>query len=110
MVPRPFRYRAGAAWEMDFWWVSQQFVVICGFIQSHRPSGPLLSANWNAVPNNMWVVPVGGGIGRVFKLGFQPANGSLSFYYNVVRPQTIPSSTWQLRVQMALLFPRVRKR
>ena len=69
-------------------------------------SGPTLSANWNAGSGNVWLVPFGGGFGRIFVLGHQAMNGSVSAYYNAVRPDTIPSPTWQLRVQLALLFPR----
>ena len=53
--------------------------------------------------DNKWTVPLGGGGGRVFKLGDQSVNASLSGYYNVVRPDGAPN--WQLRVSLALLFP-----
>src|SRR5256885_6279491 len=72
-------------------------------------SGPTLSANWNAGSGNVWVVPFGGGFGRIFVLGHQAMNGSVSAYYNAVRPDTLPSATWQRRVQLALLFPRMPK-
>ncbi|HXJ88412.1 MAG TPA: neuromedin U [Candidatus Binatia bacterium] len=73
-------------------------------------SSPIISANWNASANNVWLIPLGGGVGRIFKMGVQPVNGSLSAYYNVVRPDALPSPTWQLRVQLALLFPRIPKK
>lgn len=73
-------------------------------------SAPILTANWNASSGNVWLVPFGGGFGRIFKMGFQPVNGSVSFYYNAVRPDTVPSPTWQLRLQLALLFPRAPKK
>jgi hypothetical protein len=44
-----------------------------------------------------------GGFGRVFKVGDQPINASLSGYYNVIRPTG--AGDWQLRIQVALLFP-----
>ncbi|HEX8814764.1 MAG TPA: neuromedin U [Terriglobales bacterium] len=73
-------------------------------------SAPILNANWNAPGNgNVWLVPFGGGVGRIFKIGPQPVNGSVSAYYNVTRPDTIPSPTWQLRLQLALLYPRMPK-
>ena len=71
-------------------------------------SSPIVSANWNAPSGNIWLVPFGGGFGRIFKVGAQAMNGSISAYYNVVRPQPI-SPTWQLRLQLALLFPRMPK-
>jgi hypothetical protein len=72
-------------------------------------TGPIVTANWNAPSGNVWLVPFGGGFGRIFKIGNQPVNGSLSAYYNAVRPDSLPSPTWQLRVQLALLYPRIPK-
>jgi hypothetical protein len=72
-------------------------------------SAPIVSANWNASSENVWLVPFGGGIGRIFKIGNQPVNGSISAYYNAIRPHTLPSPTWQLRLQLALLYPRIPK-
>jgi hypothetical protein len=70
-------------------------------------SDPILSANWNAPSGNVWLVPFGGGIGRIFKAGAQPMNGKISFFGNAVRPDILASPTWQMRVQLALLFPRM---
>ena len=41
-------------------------------------SSPIITANWKASNGNVWVVPVGGGVGRVFRLGFQPVNVTAS--------------------------------
>jgi len=73
-------------------------------------SAPIINANWNASSGNIWLLPFGGGFGRIFRIGAQPVNGSVSAYYNVVRPDTLPSPTWQLRLQLALLFPRMPKK
>ncbi|WP_201835959.1 hypothetical protein [Microvirga zambiensis] len=51
-----------------------------------------------------WTVPVGGGFGRVFKIGKQPVNAQLGAYYNAIRPSDGPD--WQLRAQVQLLFPK----
>ena len=72
-------------------------------------SAPILTANWQAEGNDVWTIPFGAGVGRVFTLGKLPLNGSLSMYRNVTRPDTVPSASWQLRVQVALLFPTGRK-
>jgi opacity protein-like surface antigen len=66
-------------------------------------SAPIITADWTAAPGQQWTVPVGGGFGRVFKLGDQPIDASIQGFYNVVRPDNGP--TWSLRVQMSLLFP-----
>jgi hypothetical protein len=33
-------------------------------------SSPIITANWKASSGNVWVVPFGGGVGRIMKLGF----------------------------------------
>jgi len=66
-------------------------------------SSPLITANWFAAPGQQWNVPIGGGFGRIFKLGDQPVSANIAAYYNVVRPTGAPN--WQLRAQLSLLFP-----
>lgn len=68
-------------------------------------SSPLLTANWQASnPSDTWVVPVGGGIGKLFHLGKLPVNTQLQAYYNVVRPKE--AADWTLRFQLQFLFPK----
>jgi opacity protein-like surface antigen len=67
-------------------------------------SSPEITANWLAAPGQQkWTVPVGGGIGRIFKIDDQPVSASIAGYYNAVRPTGSPS--WQLRAFLSLLFP-----
>lgn len=66
-------------------------------------TSPIITANWLAAPGQQWTVPLGGGFGRVFKLGDQPVNASIQGYYNAERPTG--TSTWTLRTSFALLFP-----
>jgi hypothetical protein len=47
---------------------------------------PIVTANWEAATGSQWLVPVGGGVGRVFRLGFQPVNISTAFFGNAARP------------------------
>ena len=54
-------------------------------------SQPIISANWNASSGTSWLVPFGGGIARIFKLGPQPVNASVQAYYNAKRPDVVPS-------------------
>ncbi len=37
-------------------------------------TSPIVTANWRAPGTNAWIVPFGGGVGRIMKLGFQPVN------------------------------------
>jgi hypothetical protein len=67
-------------------------------------SSPILTANWNASSGNVWTVPAGLAIARVFKVGAQPMNASVGYFYNAVRPDNPPSPRSQIRVQISLLF------
>ena len=65
---------------------------------------PTITANWQASSGNAWTVPLGGGVGRVFRLGYQPMNASVAFFGNAVHP--ISGSPWGMRLQISLLFPK----
>ena len=66
---------------------------------------PIITANWRASSGNVWTVPVGGGVGRIMKLGFQPINWQAEFYGNAVYPSG--GSSWTMRIQIAFLFPKL---
>jgi hypothetical protein len=66
---------------------------------------PIVTANWQASSGNVWTVPVGGGIGRIMKLGFQPINVTAQFYGNAAHPAS--GSPWGMRLQLAFLFPKL---
>jgi hypothetical protein len=68
---------------------------------------PIITANWKATSGNVWTVPFGGGIGRIMKLGFQPVSIQMQFYRNAWYPAG--TSTWSMRLQIALLFPKLTK-
>ena len=67
-------------------------------------SAPIMTANWEADSDNRWTIPVGGGIGKIFKIGKQPVNGQVSAYYNIEKPKF--GADWQLRLQLQFLFPK----
>ena len=64
----------------------------------------VITANWEADSDDRWTVPLGGGFGRIFKIGNQPINSKLEAYYNVERPDGAPE--WQIAFQWAFLFPK----
>lgn len=66
-------------------------------------SGPIIVANWEA-DDDRWLVPFGGGFGKIFRIGRQPLNGSAQVFYNVETPEGGPD--WALRLQLQLLFPK----
>jgi hypothetical protein len=65
---------------------------------------PTITANWEASDGGRWVVPVGGGIGRIMRLGSQPVNVGFQFYGNAIHPAG--ASSWAMRLQIAFLFPK----
>lgn len=67
-------------------------------------SAPIVTANWEADSGERWVVPFGGGLGRVFRVGTQPINATAQAYYNAQKPTG--GSPWSLRLQLELLFPK----
>jgi hypothetical protein len=80
------------------------------FLNYNLPKGwylvtsPIITANWEADDDNRWTVPVGGGFGRIFKIGHQPINANIQAYYNVVTSDDI-GANWQLRTTWTFLFP-----
>jgi hypothetical protein len=78
-------------------------------------SSPIISANWDkkallnaanggdTTSGGRWTVPVGGGVGRITRLGPQPVNMAVNFYGNAVHPSG--ASSWGMRFQIALLYP-----
>jgi hypothetical protein len=80
------------------------------FINYNLPGGwylitdMIMTANWNADASQRWTVPLGGGVGKLFKIGEQPINSRLEAYYNVVKPDAAPN--WQLVFTWQFLFPK----
>lgn len=71
-------------------------------------SSPIITSNWRAGDGDKWLMPLGGGFGRVTRIGAAPVNWQVTAYANVIRPDTLPSPRWQLRLQLALLYPQKR--
>jgi hypothetical protein len=69
-------------------------------------SSPIITANWEARSSERWVVPVGGGVGRIVHLGKQSVNVYTQVFRNVQRPDG--TSSWSARFQMQFLFPKKR--
>ncbi len=67
-------------------------------------SAPIITGNWMARGEDVWTVPLGGGFGKVFRIGKLPFNGQIGAYANVAKPAVGPD--WTLRVQLSLLLPK----
>ena len=70
-------------------------------------SSPIITANWAAHgSDNTWTVPVGGGGGRIIRIGKLPVNLNAQAFANVVKPDDDPTADWTLRLQVQFLFPK----
>jgi hypothetical protein len=68
-------------------------------------SSPIITADWNARESkDTWTVPVGGGVGRLFRLDKLPINASIQAFDNIETPQY--GADWTLRLQVQFLFPK----
>lgn len=66
-------------------------------------SAPIINANWNASSGNRWLVPVGGGFGKTFKLGETNWAASMQAYANAIKPAGAPD--WSLRIAFVAPVP-----
>ena len=84
------------------------FLLIQYFVNYNMESGvyfvtaPIITNNWKV--DDSLILPFGGGIGKIFRLGKLPINGNVQAYYNAVTPDSGPK--WSTRVQLQLLFPK----
>ena len=71
---------------------------------AYLTSAPILTANWNASPDDKWTVPFGLGAGKIVKVGGKiPLNLQAGAYYNVIKPEN--GGDWSLRVMAVVLLP-----
>ena len=66
-------------------------------------SSPSIAANWKADGDNRWLVPLGGGVGKIFTIGGQRMSALVESYYHIMSPEIGPD--WQLRLQLSFLYP-----
>ena len=67
-------------------------------------TSPLITANWEAPKDNRWTVPLGGGIGRVFKMEKKAIAVDVGAYYNVESPRF--ANDWYTQILLNFLFPK----
>lgn len=66
-------------------------------------SAPIITANWNASSGQKWLVPVGGGFGKVFEINSEPWAWSIQAYANVIKPDGAPD--WAARFAVVIAIP-----
>lgn len=67
-------------------------------------STPTMTADWKAKSGQTWTVPVGGGVGKLQRIGGAPVDFKLQAFGFPERPRG--SATWALQFQVKLLFPK----
>lgn len=65
-------------------------------------SAPIITANWKASEGNKWIVPFGGGGGKIIKIGKIPFNLQAQFFYNAVKPEGYGGFSTRFQIQMML--------
>ena len=90
------------------------------FINYNLPDGwyltsaPINTANWEAPDGNEWTIPLGGGGGKIVRIGKLPVNIQTQFFYFVEKPEInlpndlpdVTGADWQWRIQFQFLFPK----
>jgi hypothetical protein len=66
-------------------------------------SSPEITTNWIA-SGGKWTVPVGGGFGKLFRVGGQAVKVDIDSYYNAIRP-TASKETWLVQLKLTFVFP-----
>ncbi len=78
------------------------------FINMNFPKGwyisfaPIITANWKAEDGQQWVVPFGGGGGKIVKIGKIPFNFQAQAFYNVVKPDDMGGFSTRIQIQIML--------
>jgi hypothetical protein len=65
---------------------------------------PSYTANWNASNGNVWTVPLGGGLGKHWRVGGGGLDAQVQVFSNVKHPAG--ASSWQLLCQVEVVHPK----
>lgn len=78
----------------------------------HVTAAPKVVVDWKRDGADRWLVPAGGGVGKLLHLGKLPINTSVQGYYYVVHPEVredprlnVPYPEWTLRAVATFFFP-----
>lgn len=67
-------------------------------------TSPTMSYNWEANSDDAWIIPIGGGIGKIVHFGKMPVDMRVSVYWNAKAPESAPD--WFSEFQIKLMFPK----
>ena len=86
------------------------FLSVQPFVNYNLPQGwflttsPVITANWEAPSDNRWTIPLGGGVGKGFRIGKVPATFFTRANWIAEKPTGGPDA--QLQFQLKFLFPK----
>ncbi len=82
---------------------SAQYVAYYNFPKGwYLESNSTITSDWLAGPDSRWMVPLGGGAGKTFKLGRFYYSASMQGFYNAVVPQGV--GRWMAIAQLQVIF------
>ncbi|MDX2417028.1 MAG: hypothetical protein QNK19_06165 [Xanthomonadales bacterium] len=64
----------------------------------------VITVDWKIKSGDKVTLPLGGGVGKIFKVGNQPMNMRAEAYYNVIHPDAGPE--WTIGGTIQFLFPK----
>ena len=67
-------------------------------------SDSVITVDWEITSGEKVTLPLGGGVGKIFKAGKQPMNMRAEAYYNVIHPDAGPE--WTIGGTIQFLFPK----
>ncbi|MHC4128927.1 MAG: transporter family protein [Planctomycetota bacterium] len=67
-------------------------------------STPTMIADWNADSGDRWTIPVGGGVGKLVRIGDVPIDLRVQGFWYAEAPDNGPE--WAIQFQLKLLFPK----
>ncbi|MHC4818869.1 MAG: transporter family protein [Planctomycetota bacterium] len=108
-IQKPWLYGALVTNVWTFGETGDAFLVQ-PFLSYNLPNGwfletaPQFTAAWDAPSDQRWQIPLGGGVGKITKIGKQPIALRLQMYGYVVRPDNGPEAL--LRFTITFLFPK----
>jgi len=83
---------------------SLQYFVNYNTPDYYLSTSPTMTYNWEADSDDAWTIPVGGGIGKIFRFDKTPVDVRISAYRNVEAPDSTPD--WYAEFQIKFLFPK----
>jgi hypothetical protein len=85
--------------EVNF--LSLQYQITHNFWRGwYMTSSPTAIADWTGAHGDRWLVPVGLGLGNVFRIGRHHVGGEFTAYYSLVHPETQPYAKWLFSLQV----------